>query len=83
VLLQTEEEDDTTGLGIWCASIILARWCADANSSALPLLRGVNAIELGSGVGVSGLAAALYAEPKRLILTDLHAKTVRFKQETT
>ena len=57
--------------------MILARWCADPSSDARRLLHCHAALELGTGVGVSGLAAALYAAPSRVVLTDLHAKTVR------
>jgi Ankyrin repeats (3 copies)/Lysine methyltransferase len=46
-------EDDTTGLGIWPASLLTARWaCANKH-----LLKGKVVLELGAGCGVPGLAA--------------------------
>lgn len=64
--------DDTTGLGIWSASIVLARWLVDR----VALLRQASVCELGAGCGVPGLAAAVYGEPSEVILTDINTQTV-------
>jgi len=51
-------EEDTTGFGIWCASLVMARWMASKelqdNFSEKTIL------ELGAGCGVPGLAVAHY-----------------------
>ena len=64
--------EDTTGLGIWCASLVLARWAADL----APQLRGKAVLELGSGCGASGVAAVAHGQPRKAYLTDLNADTV-------
>jgi hypothetical protein len=47
-------EDDTTGLGLWPASVLLAQWLARAG---LEILRDKVVVELGAGCGLPSLAA--------------------------
>jgi hypothetical protein len=48
-----------------CASIIMARWVADeGDGGAARYLTGNKVIELGAGVGVSGLSGCLHAKPR-------------------
>jgi hypothetical protein len=50
---ETAPEDDTTGLGIWPASLLMARYAVGARE----LLKDKIVVELGCGCGVPGLAA--------------------------
>lgn len=69
----TERPDqDTTGLSIWSASLVLARWAQEMNWNDSTV------IELGAGCGVPGLAVAFSSPPpKKVYLTDLNPKTVK------
>ena len=49
-------ELDTTGYGIWAASLVMARWMA----ASAERFHGKRLLELGAGCGVPGLAAAYY-----------------------
>jgi len=75
-----EPIDDTTGLGIWCASIIMSRWIADDNndngSYLKEKLKDKIMLELGAGCGVPALTAALYCNPKSVHISDLNPETV-------
>lgn len=51
-------EQDTTGYGIWCASLVMARWMACSEMQSR--FREKTILELGAGCGVPGLAAAHY-----------------------
>jgi predicted nicotinamide N-methyase len=68
-------EEDSTGLGLWSASLVLARWLAD-NKHRLGL-RGAHVVELGAGCGLPGLAAAVHAQPRRVTLTDLNPAALK------
>ena len=72
-LFGSSAQDDTTGLGIWAASIVLARWAVDLGAARLG---GRVVCELGAGCGVPGLAAALHCAPRRVILGDLNARAL-------
>jgi predicted nicotinamide N-methyase len=61
-------EDDSTGLAVWPASIILARWTAVKKE----LIKDKVVIELGAGCGLPGLAAARYGEARLTYITDIH-----------
>lgn len=67
--------DDTTGLGIWSASLVMARWMAE--KSLLGRFDQKSVVELGAGCGVPGLAVALYSNAKSVYLTDLNPSTIR------
>ena len=68
-----QPQDDTTGYGIWSASLILARWIVD---QFVDDWKGKTVLELGAGCGVPGLAAAVYGQPASVVVTDLNPKTV-------
>ena len=51
-------EEDTTGLGIWAASLVCARWMASEKISSR--MEGKSVIELGAGCGIPGLAVAFH-----------------------
>jgi Lysine methyltransferase/Ankyrin repeats (3 copies)/Ankyrin repeats (many copies) len=63
---------DTTGFGIWCASLVMARWMV----KIAPSLFQKSVIELGAGCGVPGLALAKHVSIASLHLTDLNPRTV-------
>lgn len=64
-------DQDTTGLSIWSASIVLARWL---NTKSW---KNSSVIELGAGCGVPGLAvAACQPIPRKVFVTDLNPQTV-------
>lgn len=70
--------EDTTGLGIWCASLVMARWMASPEMGSR--FQGKNLCELGAGCAIPGLAAALYCSnnmPNRVYLTDLNEATMK------
>lgn len=84
-------EEDTTGLGIWPASILLSRWIAELGEE---LFEGKTVLELGCGCGLPGLvtgktyrclllaypypvsSSALYCSPKQVFLSDIHDPTL-------
>ncbi len=61
------------GLHIWEAGIILARW-VQANST---LFQEKSVLELGSGVGIGGLAVAAFTEASRVLLSDYNSEVVK------
>lgn len=65
--------DDTTGLGVWAASLVLARWLVTQRHEAM---EDATVVELGCGCAVPGLAVALHARPKAMYLTDLNPETL-------
>ncbi|KAL7529494.1 hypothetical protein ACHAWF_003000 [Thalassiosira exigua] len=67
-------EEDTTGLGIWSASLVMARWMA--SPAMVERMRDATVLELGAGCGVPALAAARYGKPASVIVTDLNPETV-------
>jgi predicted nicotinamide N-methyase len=66
-------EDDTTGLALWPATVLCARWVA----SQPDLTRNKVVVELGAGCGLPGLAAAVYGAPKSVYITDIHDPTLQ------
>ena len=68
----TSPQDDTTGLAIWPASILLARWIYEKRE----MLQGKVVAELGAGCGLPALSAALYAHPAAVYVTDIHRPTL-------
>lgn len=64
-------DEDTTGLSIWSAALVMARWMKQMKWG------GLRVCELGAGCGVPGLAVAMsQPQPKQVYLTDLNPKTV-------
>mmetsp|Transcript_20218 Transcript_20218/g.34440 ORF Transcript_20218/g.34440 Transcript_20218/m.34440 type:complete len:499 (+) Transcript_20218:76-1572(+) len=69
-----EAIEDTTGLGIWCASLVMARWLA--SPSMVERMRSKTILELGAGCGIPALAAAVHGKPKSVLITDLNPQTI-------
>lgn len=67
-------EDDTTGLGIWPASILLSQLVARLGDKHLS---NKIIVELGAGCGLPALTSALYCHPKKVYITDIHEPTLR------
>ena len=67
--------DDTTGLGIWCASLVMARWMA--TKSMFGRFDNKSVLELGAGCGVPGLAVGLYGNAKNVYITDYNPATMK------
>lgn len=67
--------DDTTGLGIWSASLVMSRWMAQ--KSILGRFDNKSVLELGAGCGIPGLSVALYSHAKSVYVTDFNPATVR------
>jgi tRNA/tmRNA/rRNA uracil-C5-methylase (TrmA/RlmC/RlmD family) len=67
-------DQDTTGLSIWSASLVMARWMKAKND----FWKDTTVLELGSGCGVPGLAVASSSpRPRQVYLTDLNPQTVQ------
>ncbi|KAG7370435.1 lysine methyltransferase [Nitzschia inconspicua] len=69
-------DQDTTGLSIWSASLVIARWMQTKQD----LWKDKSVLELGSGCGVPGLAiaaATTTCHPRHVYLTDLNPETVK------
>jgi len=69
-----EAIEDTTGLGIWCASLVMARWLA--SPSMVERMKSKTILELGAGCGIPALAAAVHGKPKSVAITDLNPQTI-------
>jgi len=67
-------EDDSTGLCIWPAAIILSRWLVEQYPGSS--LRGRSVVELGAGCGLPALAAAVYCRPQLVVVSDIHGPTL-------
>jgi len=66
--------EDTTGLGIWCASLVMAQWMADLSKE----FQNKTIVELGAGCGVPGLTiASSTKEVNHVYVTDLNPMTVQ------
>lgn len=81
--------EDTTGRGIWAASLVAAQWLVDCiaqsgvkgDAISWPSMndRPFTVVELGAGCGVPGLAVAQALSDKatpKLYLTDAHPTTI-------
>ena len=66
--------EDTTGLGIWCASIVMSRWLA--SPSMVQRMHNKTILELGAGCGIPALTAAVYGTPQSVTITDLNPETI-------
>lgn len=60
--------DGTTGLYIWQAAHVLINWCFNNRE----LLRNSSILELGSGVGLCGIAVSHLCSPQHYIFSDCH-----------
>ena len=80
ILGQTQPSDDTTGLGIWAASLVTAQWLVALSQSASHRdvwQRCHSLLELGAGCGIPGLTMA-QAVPtiSKVYVTDFNPRTV-------
>ncbi|KAL3780053.1 hypothetical protein ACHAWO_004041 [Cyclotella atomus] len=66
--------EDTTGLSIWCASLIMARWLSSPTVSSR--LENKHILELGAGCAVPSFAAMAYASPASVTISDLNPDTM-------
>ncbi|XP_062562709.1 protein-lysine N-methyltransferase EEF2KMT [Armigeres subalbatus] len=64
--------EGTTGLCSWQASKALCEFI----TNNLEDFHGKNILELGSGVGLSGIFMAKYCEPSMIVLSDCHSSVV-------
>jgi len=71
----TAPEDDTTGLGLWPATVLCANWVAQDTN--LALIKDQVVVELGAGCGLPGLAAAFYGQARSVYITDIHEPTLQ------
>ncbi|XP_046856374.1 protein-lysine N-methyltransferase EEF2KMT-like isoform X2 [Xenia sp. Carnegie-2017] len=62
----------TTGLNTWQAGIYMSNWLIENTS----LIQGKSILELGCGVGLSGLTALHYCRPKSYTFTDCNPKVL-------
>lgn len=60
------------GLKLWEAGIVLARYMIHNNK----MFKNKVILELGSGVGIAGIAAKTWTECKEIYMTDYHPKVV-------
>jgi len=72
ILGQANPSDDTTGLGIWAASLVCAQWVVRLRQR----FENSTVIELGAGCGIPGLALAVSSTSTTVYLTDFNPKTV-------
>jgi len=70
-----DEKLDTTGLGIWSASLVMARWMA--SKATLGRFDDKYVLELGAGCGVPGLALGMYSDASMVYITDYNPITIR------
>ncbi|KAJ1481589.1 hypothetical protein T484DRAFT_1899114 [Baffinella frigidus] len=64
--------DDSTGVYLWGASVLLSRWLVQKRS----LLKGKRVCELGAGCGLPSLTAWIHTEADLVIATDLFQPTL-------
>lgn len=69
--------DGTTGLRAWQASKFLAEWCLENRQ----VLHGKRVLELGSGVGLTGLVVCKACRPSCYTFTDGHESVVQVLKE--
>ncbi|XP_030916289.1 protein-lysine N-methyltransferase EEF2KMT [Geospiza fortis] len=63
----------TTGLLTWEAALHLAQWALQNPS----LFRGRTILELGSGIGFTGIAICKSCQPRTFIFSDCHPRVLR------
>lgn len=57
-VFKADARDDTTGMQLWAAALVMARWLVDLRSE----FQNKAVCELGAGCGLPGLAALAYTE---------------------
>lgn len=58
----------TTGLCSWQGAVVLSDWCAEN----IEQFQGKNILELGCGVGLTGMSIISICSPKQYIFSDCH-----------
>eukprot|EP00903_Cladosiphon_okamuranus_P006422 g6284.t1 len=69
-----DAREDTTGLNLWAAAVVLARWVA--SPEIVSRLEGKTVLELGAGCGAGGVSAAVHGRPASMLISDLNAETM-------
>ncbi|NWZ73788.1 EF2KT methyltransferase, partial [Acrocephalus arundinaceus] len=67
----------TTGLVTWKAALLLAQWAMQNPS----LFRDRTILELGSGIGFTGIAICKTCQPRTFIFSDCHPHVLRQLEE--
>lgn len=68
----SKPEDDSTGMAVWPAAIILSRWILQLRREHPELIQDKVVAELGAGCSLPSITTAVYCEPSRIYLTDIH-----------
>ncbi|KAH1003896.1 protein-lysine N-methyltransferase EEF2KMT [Dendroctonus ponderosae] len=63
----------TTGLRTWTGALALSEWCLNNKD----LITNKTILELGSGVGLTGLVACRHCHPQRFCFSDGHPEVVK------
>ena len=71
ILGQADPNDDTTGFGLWAASMVLGQWLAKTDFAEASQI-----LELGAGCGLPGLVLARKRPTAQVYVTDFNPKTV-------
>ncbi|XP_064118501.1 protein-lysine N-methyltransferase EEF2KMT-like isoform X2 [Macrobrachium nipponense] len=69
--------EGTTGMFTWQASHVLADWCQKEADS----FSGKNVLELGAGLGLTGLTVIKACNPASYTFTDLHMSVLKTLKE--
>ncbi|CAG9765509.1 unnamed protein product [Ceutorhynchus assimilis] len=65
--------EGTTGLRTWQASLALSEWCLENKASLL----NKNILELGSGIGLTGLVILQQCQPGKFYFSDCHPAVLK------
>ncbi|XP_076609709.1 protein-lysine N-methyltransferase EEF2KMT isoform X2 [Chaetodon auriga] len=65
--------EGTTGLVTWEAALYLAEWALDHRQT----FAGRTVLELGSGVGLTGITICRSCSPNRFVFSDCHSSVLR------
>ncbi|XP_051244605.1 protein-lysine N-methyltransferase EEF2KMT isoform X3 [Dicentrarchus labrax] len=65
--------EGTTGLVTWEAALYLAEWALDHRQ----VFSGRTVLELGSGVGLSGITICRSCSPRRFVFSDCHPRVLQ------
>ena len=68
----SQPEDDSTGMAIWPASIILSRWILQLRRENPSVFKDKVVAELGAGCSLPAIVTAVYGDPSRVYITDIH-----------
>nr|XP_022918147.1 protein-lysine N-methyltransferase EEF2KMT [Onthophagus taurus] len=69
--------EGTTGLCTWQASLILSEWSLENKD----IFMNKRVLELGSGIGLTGIVITKYCSPKKYIFTDCHDSVLKNLKE--